>query len=239
MSLQMVTSGKIVHANAMMEQDYFLAWGDFGSNYPDPWDNVIPPATSTLHTMTVTKGAAGGLDDLAHDSISKIVLIRDNNQVEFVEGVDFYLDSNQVNWSLAGAEPTTATVYTIIYRYETEDVSTLVHEVGRRKHSTRSYVIPDSNGMIQANGQRWTSVQYETKHICITFRFEGDEAIGIDISQIMLFINTEVDPALPPGQMYFIPSQIVDPGNAYMAENLDPFPRNVGKREQFEVVITY
>jgi hypothetical protein len=243
MAMALVSEGHISQAIAMKEQDFFLAWGDLGENYPDVWTlNEIPPvATSTIYSETITRGGtAGGSDNLTQTGVQKIVSVVDENSVEYTQDVDYILDAGTVNWSLDGDEPASGVDYTVVYRHFTEDVNTLVNEVGRRIVSQKEFVVEDNvNGTIVFNDKRWRIVNDPTPHVYLSFNFQSDEATDVSIYQLGLYTNTIVDPILPPGQQYFVPAEINDPGSAYMLENVQPFPRNAGKREVFEFVISF
>lgn len=69
-------------------------------------------------TEVVTHGTAGSTDTLAHDSITELVSVT-QGATTYVLGEDFTraTNSNQLNWSLAGAEPTAQSQYTVVYRF--------------------------------------------------------------------------------------------------------------------------
>jgi len=80
---------------------------------------------------------------------------------------------------------------------------------------------------------------YPTRNLYIEFKFQADEASDKDIYQIALYLNTTRTVITPSYQEYLIPSEILDPGQMYMTENIEPFPRSPGKREIFEFVIVF
>lgn len=241
MSMTMVETGHVAHARAMLNEDYYLAWGDLPPNYPDPWglDEVPPESASTLASTTLVRGETNSDLITGFNGILKLVSITDSDGVSYIIGQDAVLNSGLIEWSDTHA-PAVGVSYTVVFRYYTEDLTTLLNEVGRRKVTMKSFVVEDPlTGDIVANGTRWRRVETPTRHIYLMFSFDATDAVDTSIYQVGIYIGTQVDPTTPPGLYYYLPSQITENGSMYMVENLEPFPRNIGKREIFEYVITY
>lgn len=243
MSMSMVHKGHVAHAAAMFNEVFHLAWGDLGVDYPDPWgQNDTPPdPLSIITTATVVRGA-GVEDNLNKTGVLKVVTLVDTNGVSYTYGVDYTLEQGKINWTLAasgGKKPAEGVSYTATLRCVEENILAPLNELGRRVATDRSFVIRDDNGPIIAEGTRWSRVSYPTENLFLQFAFEGSEAINSSIYQTMLFIGTVAADGVPPGKQYLLPSEVKDKGTPYMVENHQPFPRNSGKREIFEYVITY
>lgn len=74
-------------------------------------------------TVTLTHGAfAGAKDPLPDNSVLTLVEVKQGGTT-YVQGTDYKLTSNQVDWSLAGAEPAPGSSYTVKYQYMTTDVT--------------------------------------------------------------------------------------------------------------------
>lgn len=76
--------------------------------------------TAPIANISVVKGATNGLDLIVSPSLQTISSISAVGTVpdlgEFVRGTDYQLTSNQVDWSLAGSQPTYGSTYYVSYR---------------------------------------------------------------------------------------------------------------------------
>jgi Domain of unknown function (DUF4815) len=247
MPMLMTDSGHIIHAQAMFSLTYHLAWGNLPTNYPDPWSiSQVPPlANSLVVTEQVTKGIDGGLDQLVNVGILYIVSVQQGSTLYDI-GIDYNLTGRSVDWSLIGGEaPIAGSSYTVVYRYNTTALTSLINELGRRSPTIQGYVNLDPNGDIVANGTSWslTGVNGDgsvpSANIYFMFKFDSTDAIGEIIYQLGLFVGTVLMPGTPVGLKYLTQANILNPGQLYMTENVEPFSRYAGKREIFEYVITY
>jgi len=123
----------------------------------------------------------------------------------------------------------------------------LVNEIGRRTLTLWQFVVPDANGAITVNDVDDPSINLSfspspnnepTNHLYLLFNFDFDDAPAATIREIGIFLGTVTDPALPPGQRYFTPDQIVDPGILLALERIPFFNRQPSIRQTFEQVIT-
>lgn len=242
MPQSMVTEGHTALATALKNETFHLAWGDLGVSYEDPWtiDDDPPNNLSIIYTESLTRDTAQEFDTLIdQQGILKLISIEDENGQIYVQNTDYYLDTNKVNWSLTGNEPANGVGYTVTYRYFTEHVNTLINELGRIKAAVVEYVYPDDNGAIVDNNlDRWSASETPTRHLRMNFTTEGNEVVDKNIYQLAVFLGTEVDGALPIGQIYFIPSQVTSVGSMYFVENVKPFPLFQGQRVMYDFVIT-
>lgn len=165
MSMEMVQEGHIVHAVAMYNADFWLAWGDLPVAYEDPWTiGQTPPCSdSQTATETITKGVLDGTDQLAQ--ITLIPMMTTNmglvqqGGTTYVENTDYTISAlGVIDWSLGGSEPIAGTTYTVKYRYTTDIFNTIEQEIGRRNATQKAYVVEDQFGSIVANGSNWTIV---------------------------------------------------------------------------------
>lgn len=71
-------------------------------------------------TVTMTHGAfSGAKDPLPDNSVLSIIEVKQGGTT-YVKDTDYKLTSNQVDWSLEGAEPAPGSSYTVKYQYLTE-----------------------------------------------------------------------------------------------------------------------
>jgi len=121
-----------------------------------------------------------------------------------------------------------------------ENVNTtdLTQEVGRIKSQVREYVVPDTNGVIEVDGVKWTISTTPTKYIYLKYKFSQTHNSSDFIYQLGIFTQTEVvtgDEALE----YIQPAQIVNKGNLILLENQPTLIRNSATKEAYQFVITF
>lgn len=122
---------------------------------------------------------------------------------------------------------------------ENPDATALIAEVGRRKATSVDYVMPDENGTIEIPGAGLFSVSATpTRQLVYTFKFDFAEASDQTIRELGIFVNVQTNPALPPGQMYFTPDQVVQAGDLLQLEHRAPITRSPGSRETFQLLLT-
>lgn len=122
---------------------------------------------------------------------------------------------------------------------ESIDDDSLVNEIGRRKAAVVRYCTPDSGGEVVVPTGRFTFSDEPTRHIYMRFNFDFFDAPTAIIRETAVFIGTETDPSLPPGQMYFEPGQIIDRGVLLVIERIPKFERSQSVRQSFEFVVTF
>lgn len=124
----------------------------------------------------------------------------------------------------------------------TEDTeqTELQNEIGRRTALEVSFVVPDDAGEIVIDGAgRFSRTTDPTNRLYMQFKYDFADASSAVIREIGVFVGTVTDPALPPGQLYFTPAQIVTPGYLLQLENKAPIYRSSATRETFEILITF
>ena len=173
MSLSMVHEGHKVHAIAMRNEIFHLAWGNLPVGYPDPWDiedDSPPDNISVAIDEEITRDVSRNFDLLSHvpiqeglrsekigDNYATIVVYQGNTT--YVKGTDFEItDGDRIDWSIGGSSPADGTTYNAKYRYYDENINTLANELGRRKATQVGYVVEDPNGDIIANNTHWSIV---------------------------------------------------------------------------------
>lgn len=123
---------------------------------------------------------------------------------------------------------------------ESAAATTITNEIGRRLITSCDYVVPDSAGAIEVAGVGKFSVSSTpTSRLFVVTRFDFGDAPTATIRQLGLFVGCTTNPALPAGQKYFTPDQIVTPGSLLQIQNQAPQPRSPATREQFEILIVF
>lgn len=84
------------------------------NNYPAV--NITQLTVDVETTSTINKGSAGGLDYLPNSPVISILEVKSGGTT-YKQGTDYQLTSDGIDWSLAGAEPSVGSSYTVKYRY--------------------------------------------------------------------------------------------------------------------------
>jgi len=122
------------------------------------------------------------------------------------------------------------------------DQTTLLREVGRRLVDEVHFVLADPEGEIVVPTGRYRMSTEPTNHLFIRVRFDFEDAATSVVREQGLFVGTQTDAALQalaPGQKFFIPAQITDPGILLVLQNSVPIVRQPSTRETFEFVVTF
>jgi hypothetical protein len=86
---------------------------------------------------------------------------------------------------------------------------------------------------------RFTLSETPTRNLFIRVRYNFSDGSGYTIRELGLFINSETDGELPPGQEYFLPNQVIDPGILLLIEHEPAMIRTPAVRESFAFVVTF
>ncbi len=128
------------------------------------------------------------------------------------------------------------------------EATALVHEVGRRTVSSLFFVEQDdagdiviplgltSSGVMQS--VRYRRAEGVTPNLYVSVFFDYEDAANAVIREAALFSDTETLPELPPGQRYFTPDQLANPGKMIAVQILQPAKnRSASVRESMEFVL--
>lgn len=124
---------------------------------------------------------------------------------------------------------------------ENPNATALQSEVGRRVATEILYVVPDPAGPIVVTQGSFSLSpgNAPTNNLFIRAEFAFSDAPSDVVREVAVFSDTVIDTGLPPGQEYFTPSEITDPGKLLYIEHITPIFRSPAIRENFEVVITF
>jgi hypothetical protein len=115
----------------------------------------------------------------------------------------------------------------------------LLKEVGRRVIDEVYFVETNANGEIAVPSGRFSISSAPTNNLFIRCKFDFTDASTSTIREQALFVGTVTNPALPVGQKYFLPTDLVDAGILLVLENSSPIIRQPSTRETFEFVVTF
>ncbi|MCL1962465.1 MAG: hypothetical protein FWG56_12005 [Desulfovibrionaceae bacterium] len=123
---------------------------------------------------------------------------------------------------------------------EPTNATKLVDEIGRREVNDVSFVKPDPAGAIEMpNGDRYTVSADPTTWLLLRATFGFTDAEGEDVREFGVFIDSVIDPAVPPGQRWALAAQVLDGGWLYTLERRPANYRPGTKREMEEVVLAF
>lgn len=122
---------------------------------------------------------------------------------------------------------------------ETVGQTALLREVGRRIVDEVHFVASSAQGEIVVPTGRYSLSPTPTNHLFIRVRFDFEDAATAIVREQGLFVGTVVDAELPPGQKFFVPTEITDPGILLVLQNSVPIVRQPSTRETFEFVVTF
>lgn len=113
----------------------------------------------------------------------------------------------------------------------------LLHEVGRRVHTVKSFCTPDDAGEIVIPTGRFAFSAQPTNHLYFKFNFDFTDAPTSHIREAAVFVGTETNADLPSGQKYFLPSDLTNVGRLVVVERFPGFARSPSVRQSFEFVV--
>lgn len=122
---------------------------------------------------------------------------------------------------------------------ESTTTSALLMEVGRRKVTQALFCLPSPTGEIVVSEGRFTVSATPTKYLYLRFAFDFEDSPAAVLRELGIFIGTVVDPSVPVGQDYVVPSELNDPGQLLALEYIDKLQRSPQIRQQFEFVVQF
>lgn len=118
------------------------------------------------------------------------------------------------------------------------DATDLLDTVGYRRATDVRFVVPDEDGAIIVPNGRFSLSEVPTRYVYTRFNFDFEDSPQATIREAGVFVGTEAIEGLPPGQAYFLPAQIADPGTLLMLERFPRIIRSNAVRQSFEFVLT-
>ena len=112
------------------------------------------------------------------------------------------------------------------------NATALVNELGRRTPATIGFVEPDDEGDIVipvatgADGEvqeaRYKSVTGPSPYLYVRVNYNFSDVSNAIIRELGVFMDTRLKEGLPPGQRYFLPADLEDPGLLVAAQIFQP-----------------
>lgn len=122
---------------------------------------------------------------------------------------------------------------------EDANATSLISELGRRIATEVAFVSPDPAGDIVLPTDKFSRSVTPTNHLYIRTQFEFEDSPSSVVREIGVYVGTVTDPALPPGQQYFVPADLDVVGTLLHLEHFPPIYRSPAIREEFEIVVTF
>lgn len=128
------------------------------------------------------------------------------------------------------------------------NATALIAEVGRRVVSTVGFAAPDDSGSIVipvsqgTNGDvqeaRYSPSVTPTPYLYVLTKFDFADAANAVIREMGVFMGGSPVEGMPPGQRYFLPAEIADPGLLLAAQIIIPsINRSPSVRQSVEFVL--
>lgn len=215
-------SGRIALAASLKNQALHLAWG---SGSP-PWETN---SSLSFNDNTFT---------LPNAPVKDVVLTDESGQ-DITSGYDIDLMTGNVSRRDASL-PSQKVNVTYTSATPSEDIQSdaLIHEIGRRVIDEVSFCEPDPEGFTVTPTGRFSKTDTPTNQLYFHCTFEFEDAADQTIRELGIFIGTKTKGTCPPGQRYFLPTDLEDPGILLVIENTVPIIRTAATREAFSFVIT-
>lgn len=126
------------------------------------------------------------------------------------------------------------------------EAEALVCEVGRRIPAIVGYVTPDETGGIiipvgttpdgKVQTARYRLVSEPTPYLYFRADYDFDDGQNATIREAGIFVDPVVKEGLPPGQQYFTPDQILEPGYLFCAQRIDTLLRSASQQQSIQFV---
>ena len=223
------TSGRTALAIAVMAQPLHLAWGT-GDIL---WDSDQTGGQFVFTTDLITLPTNGA-------TVSAVFV--SSGGTLYVLGNDYTVTADGVISRLPGGTIAPGATVTIDYYLgrpaENMDAVALLAEIGRRTVTLKQYVVPAVDGAIVLPEGRFDVSPTPTHQIHVLFNFDYSDAPAAIIRELAVVLGTVVKDTVPPGQVYFLPTDIDSPGYLLALQNIAPITRSAAVRQSFEFVLT-
>ncbi|WP_353277818.1 hypothetical protein [Wolbachia endosymbiont (group A) of Agelastica alni] len=221
-------TGRAAIAASIKEQVIHLAWGSGDAN----WES----------SHQVEKVFVEGEIKLEHYPIKDVRVL--TGQTVYQLSIDYIVDSNtSVIKRVENSSIVENSAVTIEYTQDTppESITSekLLNELGRRVVDEVLFCTGDENGELVTPSGRFKSSAVPTNNLYLKFTFDFTDAANQVIRELGVMVGTKLKKKVPPGQRYFEPQDIEDPGILLVLEHTVPLIRTAATRETFSFVVTF
>lgn len=222
-------TGRAAIAASIKEQPIHLAWGSGNSNWESSHraENFFTP---------------DGEIKLDHITIKNVKVF--TGQTTYQPSIDYTVDSStgvikRTENSSIAADGAVTIEYTQDTPAESITSEKLLNELGRRIVDEVLFCTGDENGELVTPSGRFKSSAVPTNNLYLKFTFDFTDAANQVIRELGVMVGTKVKEKVPPGQRYFEPQDIEDPGILLVLEHTVPLIRTAATRETFSFVVTF
>ncbi|UPA54991.1 hypothetical protein MWH06_07120 [Wolbachia pipientis] len=205
-----------------------LAWGSGDGN----WGS----------SHKVEKIFTDGKITLDHHAIKNVKVFA--GQTIYQPSIDYTVDSSsgvikRTEDSSIRANSAVTVEYTESTPPEPINSIKLLNELGRRTADEVLFCTGDENGELVTPSGRFRPSNVPTNNLFLTFTFDFTDAANQVIRELGVMVGTKLKKKVPPGQRYFEPQDIEDPGILLVLEHTVPLIRTAATRETFSFVVTF
>ncbi|WP_264723606.1 hypothetical protein [Wolbachia endosymbiont (group A) of Cheilosia soror] len=221
-------SGRAAIAASIKKQSIHLAWGTGDS--------------SSGSSHQVEKVFVEGEIALDHHTIKDVRVF--TGQITYQPSIDYIVDSSSgvikrtENSSIPVSDKVTVQ-YTESTPPEPINSIKLLNELGRRTANEVLFCTGDENGELLTPSGRFRPSNVPTNNLYLKFTFDFTDAANQVIRELGVMVGTKLKKKVPPGQRYFEPQDIEDPGILLVLEHTVPLIRTAATRETFSFVVTF
>lgn len=218
-------SGRAAIAASIKEQVIHLAWGTGDAG----WES----------NHKVEKVFVKGEIKLEHYPIKDVRVF--TGQTTYQSSIDYTVAGvikRTANSSIA-ADGAVTIEYTQDTPSESIKSEKLLNELGRRTADEVLFCTGDENGELLTPSGRFKPSNVPTNNLFLTFTFDFTDAANQVIRELGVMVGTKLKKKVPPGQRYFEPQDIEDPGILLVLEHTVPLIRTAATRETFAFVVTF
>ncbi|WP_265024765.1 MULTISPECIES: hypothetical protein [unclassified Wolbachia] len=221
-------SGRAAIAASIKEQPIHLAWGSGDAN----WES-----SHQVEKVFVEDEIA-----LDHHTIKDVRVF--TGQTVYQSSIDYIVESSSgiIKRTKNSSIVENSTV-TIEYIQDTppESITSqkLLNELGRRTADEVLFCTGDENGELITPSGRFRPSNVPTNNLFLKFTFDFTDAANQVIRELGVMVGTKVKEKAPPGQRYFEPKDVENPGILLVLEHTVPLIRTAATRETFAFVVTF
>ncbi|MFP3016291.1 MAG: hypothetical protein ACEY3H_01655 [Wolbachia sp.] len=221
-------SGRAAIAASIKKQSIHLAWGTGDS--------------SSGSSHQVEKVFVEGEIALDHHTIKDVRVF--TGQTTYQPSIDYIVDSSsgvikRTENSSIRANSAVTVEYSESTPPELITSEKLLNELGRRTANEVLFCTGDENGELLTPSGRFRPSNVPTNNLYLKFTFDFTDAANQVIRELGIMVGTKVKEKAPPGQRYFEPQDIEDPGILLVLEHTVPLIRTAATRETFSFVVTF
>ncbi|WP_264338166.1 hypothetical protein [Wolbachia endosymbiont (group A) of Cheilosia soror] len=222
-------SGRAAIAASIKKQSIHLAWGTGDSSWESSHKvkNFFTP---------------GGEIKLDHQPVKDVKVV--TGQTTYQPSIDYTVNgSTGVIKRTENSSIPVSDKVTVEYSESTppELITSekLLNELGRRTADEVLFCTDDENGELITPSGRFRPSDVPTNNLFLKFTFDFTDAANQVIRELGVMVGTKVKEKVPPGQRYFEPKDIEDPGILLVLEHTVPLIRTSATRETFSFVVTF